>query len=271
VGKVPVKILAWEAADNPGAMPGTGISGAPAALSIGVFDGVHRGHQALIQRVVSQSASLGLVPWVVTFRQHPRGVLKGDSQGDIYSLEQKLDILESLGIFGTLLIDFSGNFSKIGGKAFIEELGKRLDPVFLAVGSNFRCGYRLDTDAAALRSITVGAGIRTEILHPVLEGRHPVSSSRIRAAVRAGDMAQAALLLGRKLRIDLRGIVPAGDGAVSVYDMGAARRILPPEGPYRVLVFGRDGTGEGEIKIDGGRIIVPCRPEEAVTEIEFGT
>ena len=263
-----MRILDWEDAGNSGA---GGTAGAPAALSIGVFDGVHRGHQALIQRVVSQSVSLGLVPWVVTFRQHPRGVLKGDSQGDIYSLEQKLDIMESLGISGALLIDFSGNFSKLGGRVFVGELEKRLNPVFLAVGSNFRCGYRLDTDAAALRNMTEGEGIRTEILHPVLEGRHPVSSSRIRAAVKAGDLAQAALLLGRKLRIDLRGIVPAGDGAVFVYDMGAVRRLLPPEGPYRVLVFGRYGAGEGEIRIDGGRIIVPYRREEAVTEIEFGT
>ena len=262
-----MRILDWEDTGNSGG----GTAGAPAALSIGVFDGVHRGHQALIRRVVSQSVSRGLVPWVVTFRRHPRAVLKGDSQGDIYSLEQKLDIIESLGIFGALLIDFSGNFSKMVGRVFLGELEKRLNPVFLAVGSDFRCGYRLDTDAAALRNMSEGEGIRTEILHPVLEGRHPVSSSRIRAAIRAGDLAQAALLLCRKLRIDLRGIVPAGDGAVSVYDMEAARRILPPEGPYRALVFGRDGAGEGEIKIDGGRIIVPYRREEAVTEIEFGT
>ncbi|MDR2158757.1 MAG: FAD synthetase family protein [Treponema sp.] len=256
-----MKILTWEDAGN---------SGAPAALSIGVFDGVHRGHQLLIQRVVSRTDA-GLVPWAVTFRQHPRTVLKGNHQGDIYSLRQKLDILESLGIFGALLIDFSGNFSKLGGRAFVEGLKKRLNPVFLAVGSNFRCGYRLDTDAAALRNMTAGEGIKTEILPPVREGRHPVSSSRIRAAIGAGDLAQAALLLGRRLRIDLRGLVPLKEGAVSVYDLGAVRRILPPDGVYQVLVFGQGGAGEGEVKIDGGRIIVPYRREEAVTEIEFGT
>jgi riboflavin kinase/FMN adenylyltransferase len=269
-----VRILPWEeAAENSGGNstggPETGIDGTPAAISIGVFDGVHRGHQALIERVTSRGASLGLAPWVATFRQHPRRVLGGNYQGDIYSLEQKLEILESLGIYGALLIDFSGNFSKLGGRAFVGELKKRLNPVFLAVGSNFRCGYRLDTDAAALRSITGGEGIRTEILHPVPEGRHPASSSRIRAAIGAGDLAQAALLLGRRLRIDMRNIAPASSGAESVYDMEKAGRVLPPAGLYRVLLFGRGGGEEGEIKIGGGRIIVPRRPEEAVREIEF--
>jgi riboflavin kinase/FMN adenylyltransferase len=258
-----VKIIEWENAGDSGGE----ITGTPAALSIGVFDGVHRGHQALIQRVVS----CGPTPWVITFRQHPRGVLKGDHHGDIYSLKQKLEILESMGIFGALLIDFSGNFSKLNGRTFVEGFRKRLRPVFLAVGSNFRCGYRLDTDAAALRSMTEAEGIRTEILHPVLEGRHPVSSSRIRAAIRAGDLALAALLLGRSLRIDLRDIVPAAAGAGFVYDMRAARRVLPPDGLYHVAVSGRGGTGEAEIEINGGRIIVPRRREEAVTEIEFKT
>jgi riboflavin kinase/FMN adenylyltransferase len=269
-----VKILSWEAAGGSGgnSVGGstTGIAGRPAAISIGVFDGVHRGHQALIERITSRSASGGLAPWMVTFRQHPRSVLGGNYQGDIYSLEQKLEILESLGIYGALLIDFSGNFSKLGGRVFVEELRKRLNPVFLAVGSNFRCGYRLDTDAAALRSMTEGEGIRTEILHPVLEGRHPASSSRIRAAIGAGDLAQAALLLGRKLRIDMRNIVPAGSGAESVYDMEKAGRVLPPAGWYRVLLFGREEAEEEEIKIGDGRIVVPRRREEAVTEIEFG-
>lgn len=262
-----MRILSWEAAENSG---GYSAAGTPAAISIGVFDGVHRGHQALIERVTSRSASRGLAPWVVTFRRHPRSVLRGDYRGDIYSLEQKLEILESLGIYGALLIDFSGNFSRLGGRAFVEKLKKRLNPVFLAVGSNFRCGYRLDTDAAALRNMAERNGIRTEILYPVLEGRHPASSSRIRAAIGAGDLAQAALLLGRKLRIDMRHVVPADAGAESVYDMEGAGRLLPPAGRYRVLVFGRGGAEEGEIIIGGGRITIPRRREEAVTEIEFG-
>jgi riboflavin kinase/FMN adenylyltransferase len=265
-----VKIVTWEAAGTPGGHSGAEGAGMPAAISIGVFDGVHRGHQALIQKVVCRTDA-GSSPWVVTFRQHPRRVLKGNYQGDIYSLEQKLEILESLGIYGALLIDFSGNFSKLGGRAFVEELKKRLNPVFLAVGSNFRCGYRLDTDAAALRNIAEGEGIRTGILHPVFEGRHPVSSSRIRAAIGAGDLAQASLLLGRRLRIDVRGIVPASAGSGLVYGMEETGRILPPAGSYRVLIFGRGGAEEDEIKIGGGRIIVPGRRKEAVTEIEFRT
>jgi riboflavin kinase/FMN adenylyltransferase len=167
------------------------------AVTIGVFDGVHRGHQALIQRILAQD----LHSVVITFKQNPKKVLNAHNfAGDIYSLEEKLAIFEQMGVEETALIDFSGNFSKLSGREFVNLLKTRRAIRFLAVGSNFRCGYRLDTDAAALRNMAGKEDIRTELVCPVMEGRHSVSSSRIRAAIRAGDLKGAELLLGRPYR-----------------------------------------------------------------------
>jgi riboflavin kinase/FMN adenylyltransferase len=178
-------------------------------------------------------------------------------------------VFETLGVKQAVLIDFSGNFSKITGREFVDllKIRRRLD--FLTIGANFRCGYRLDTDAAAIQAMNREAGIVTEVVSQVLEGGHPVSSSRIRRAILAGNLAEAAALLGRRLRIDLEGIPVVKTGTGVLYDAAAAGRIVPPAGPYPARVFQVDSAGlagssdskEGiktEISINNdGKILIP--------------
>jgi riboflavin kinase/FMN adenylyltransferase len=229
----------------------TGVS-----LSIGVFDGVHRGHQELIRRIVSRSSC----STVITFTQNPKRVLSPDTyHGDIFSLGQKLSVFESLGVRQTVLIDFSGEFSKLTGREFINLLKRRCRIEYVALGVNFRCGYRLDTGARTIRSLMSEDGIITDLVNPVMEGRHPVSSSRIRAAISSGDLSAAAALLGRNVRIDLSDIPALAAGENRLYDAASAFRILPPGGRYAALVYGAD-AGEGiaaEISIRDGKILVP--------------
>jgi riboflavin kinase/FMN adenylyltransferase len=226
------------------------------SLTIGVFDGVHRGHQELIRRIVSRSPG----STVVTFTRNPKQVLSPDTyHGDIFSLKQKLAVFESLGVSRTVLIDFSGDFSKLTGREFIGLLKRRCRIEYVALGTNFRCGHRLDTGAAAIRSWMNEDGVTTDLVRPVMEGRRPVSSSRIRAAVSRGDLSAAALLLGRTVRIDLSDIPARAAGEDLSYDAASAFRILPPEGRYRALLYGA-GALEGietEISIGDGRILVP--------------
>jgi riboflavin kinase/FMN adenylyltransferase len=226
------------------------------SLSIGVFDGVHRGHQELIRRIVSRSP----YSTVVTFRQNPKRVLSPDTyQGDIFSLRQKLAIFESLGISRTVLIDFSGNFSKLTGREFIQLLKRRCRIEYVALGVNFRCGYHLDTGPEDIRSLMSEDGIVADLVEPVMDGQRPVSSSRIRAAISAGDLSAAAALLGRPVRIDLSDIPARAVGEGFSYDAASAFRILPPAGRYTALVRGPDG-GEGiktGISIRDGVILVP--------------
>jgi len=184
---------------------GVGSGESPLALTIGVFDGVHRGHQSLILRICDSP----YVPTVITFRQNPQQILKPDAPtAEITNLGQKLRILEDLGVQLTVLIDFSIEFSKISGRVFIDLLLSR--PVqLIALGRNFRCGHRLDTGAEEIRSLAGGRSgvcdsedhspLEVWIAPPVMDEGQPVSSSRIRQALAAGRQAEAERLLGRPL------------------------------------------------------------------------
>jgi riboflavin kinase/FMN adenylyltransferase len=235
-------------------------SAMPSAMTIGVFDGVHRGHAALIRYV----AARGPNPTVVTFRENPKKILSPQSyEGDIFSLDQKLSALEGLGAVRVILIDFSEEFSRMNGWDFINSLEDRGGAVFLAVGSNFRCGYRHETGAELIKQRNALKGIPTEIVPPVLDKTGPVSSSRIRAAIGAGDLAGAGDLLGRRPELDLSGIAGlpfARDGKKGlVYDTVSLHRIMPADGTYPVFI-GPPEAAEGrpvEVVIEKGRVFVP--------------
>jgi len=172
------------------------------ALTIGVFDGVHLGHQALIRRICSPTTSSFLIPTVVTFKQNPLKILRpGSFAGDIYPLEKKIAVFEELGVRLTVLIDFSGDFCKMSGGGFIDLLlgspaGCR--PVkLIALGRDFRCGHGLDTGVEEIRDLAAAKGVETWVAEPVMDNGRPVSSSRIREALAAGRIAEAERLMGR--------------------------------------------------------------------------
>ena len=163
------------------------------SVTIGVFDGVHRGHQSLIERIVTHNANN--VPVVITFRQNHKTEKR--AQKDIQSFRQKIAVFESLGVKITLVIDFTESFMRMPGIEFLEILLKHGKPGFLAIGSGFRCGYRLDTDAEAIQKFFTSHDIPVEIVPQVLEGGTPISSSRIRDAIASGDFLLAEKMLGR--------------------------------------------------------------------------
>jgi len=182
--------------------------GKKTALSVGVFDGLHRGHQALIARIFAKAPVL--LPTVITFRQNPKALIWGKPVSgreaeekivDIIGFEEKMNLLESLGVALCVIIDFSEQFGKINGRAFFEALNRYLHPAYIVLGANFHCGYRRDTDAQDFKALAESSGVEAEIVPHVLEGGLPVSSSRIRSALNAGRTGEAALLLGRPIRV----------------------------------------------------------------------
>jgi riboflavin kinase/FMN adenylyltransferase len=232
-----MRILNWdELARIPQQGMGRNLSAEKTALTIGVFDGIHRGHRLLIEKIIQKYPEL--VPTVITFTQNPKEFLKRHEwKGDILSLNQKLTIFEGLGVGMVILIDFSEKFSKIIGKEFFEQLLRRLNPGFIAVGSNFRCGYRSDTDAAQLKAFFREKGIRVEVVPPVNEGVHPVSSSRVRAAIAAGELQHAAELLGRKVAVDLSDAGAESREGAWFFKTLSQRRLFPPPGDYPVRLY----------------------------------
>jgi hypothetical protein len=226
------------------------------AMTIGVFDGIHRGHQALLERVLSS----GLYPVVISFKRNPKFLLQPEiKERDIMGTAQKLRLFEQMGIGLTVMIDFSENFSKLGGKEFIELLKDRGYLRYLVIGSNFRCGYRHDTDAACIKAMNSAAGISTEVVESVMAGDERISSSRIRAAISAGKLVEAAALLGRRVEIDFTGLsaIPGPEGVY--FDLAVQNRIMPPSGQYPVLLFKEDSP-EGiaaEISVDRKGVFIP--------------
>jgi riboflavin kinase/FMN adenylyltransferase len=220
----------------------------PTAMTVGVFDAVHRGHRALIEAIVRT----GLNPTIITFKHNPKQMLRPHNfSGMLCSTPRRLMLFEQLGIIQTVMIDFSGNFSTLKGLEFIDYLiGRGLS--FLAVGAGFRCGYRLDTDDNALVAYTYSQGIHTEIVQPVMDENEAVSSSRIRTLIRQGDLSGAARLLGREPEIDLEGCsaYPEEDGIW----FNAAGRVLPPDGVYRLMVYHNGQLRPTELRIAGTKV-----------------
>jgi riboflavin kinase/FMN adenylyltransferase len=222
-----VKVLAW---DEPG---GFGREEGPLAAAVGVFDGLHLGHMRLIEEIFAQD---GLRKGVVTFRENPKKTLRPSAfHGDIFTLEQKLDRFSSLGLDVCVLIDFSGDFSKLAGRKFLSLLRDRGDLRFLAVGSDFRCGYRLDTGADEIKSYYADLGVESRLLEPVLWSGHPVSSSRIRKAVVDGRLDDARAMLGRDFELDMRGARRAGSSGSRLRLVPECEQVEPPPGEYEAM------------------------------------
>jgi len=242
------------------------------AMAIGVFDGVHLGHQALIEKIVRRGPN----PTLVTFRENPKKVLwrikgagaSGSYKGDLYSLKQKMEIFDSLGVKFLVLIDFSEEFSKLEGRVFLDLLGNKGKMVFLAIGDNFRCGFRQDTDAELARKVNEEKGIPTELVPPVYStGKGPVSSSLIRQAVLTGNLKLASELLGRNFSLDLSDVKPEHNESGYAYDLGSVRRIAPAAGRYSVLMFPYGKAGR--VFSEDGKIFLPVEAESLEFETDF--
>jgi hypothetical protein len=237
------------------------------AMTIGVFDGIHRGHRVLLERVLGS----GLPAAVVCFKRSPKFILRPETdEGDIMGPEQKLRLFRQMGITLALMIDFSKEFSILSGREFIDLLADRGNLRFMAIGGNFRCGYRHATDAAHIRKLNLDRGIPTELADPVTAGGERISSSRIRAAIASGGLVEASELLGRRVEIDFAGL-SAQPGAGGLYfDLASKNRVMPPPGSYSALLFGDSPQGrETEIAVDRKGVFIPPNGPGAVRRVEF--
>jgi len=237
------------------------LGGNPSAITVGVFDGVHRGHKALIEQVVSQEKHA--VPVVVCFRQSHYKEAIGDGweyPGDILTIRQKMAIFESLGVSLTIIIEFSDSFRRMSGVDFLRILQKHGKMKFMAVGSNFRCGYQLDTDALIIQKLNAGLDIHTCIVQPLAEGSQPISSSHIRGSIAQGRLNEANAMLGRPFTVDLFGASVSHTAGGAAYDIAGRGGILPPPGRYQVLLLEKDGDENAGkpvgIIIEDGSIII---------------
>ena len=187
--------------------------------TIGVFDGVHRGHQALIGRAVELAAQRGLPSVLVTFDPHPAEVVRpGSHPAQLTTLRRKAELVEQLGIDTFCVLPFTSEFSKLPPDEFVHEaLVERLHVASVVVGANFTFGYHAVGDVELLRTLGHRFGFVTEDTrlltvpgNDVPDDSVTFSSTYIRACIDAGDVVAAAAALGRPHRLE--GIVVRGDG-----------------------------------------------------------
>jgi riboflavin kinase / FMN adenylyltransferase len=233
-----MKVLSWEE------LRGGSLAGLPFAATIGVFDGLHIGHRELIARILGKE---GLSSLVLTFAENPKRILSPSTyHGELSTLDQKLDLLESMGADSCALIDFSGDFSKLPGRHFLSMLRESGEFRFFAVGSEFRCGRGLDTDAEDIGLFCEGHSIGFESIKAVHWAGQPVSSSRIRRAVIEGRLEDAASMLGRPYEIDLRDSGRFSSGGAKPEGL----QLSPPPGAYEAALVHAASSGEPERTIE---------------------
>ncbi len=222
------------------------------AVTIGAFDGVHRGHRAVIASVREVARQRGLQTAVVTFDRHPASVVRPESAPLLLTdLDQKLELLEDCGVDLVYVVHFDAERATESAEDFVTEvLSSALDARLVAVGEDFHFGHRRAGNVALLR--TMGAELGFEVVGHELVGlgadsaiEGPVSSTRIRRALTDGDLESANAMLGRPHEV--RGVVGHGDARARDLGFRTANVAvpeavcLPADGIYAGWYFTPDG------------------------------
>jgi riboflavin kinase/FMN adenylyltransferase len=183
----------------------------PNAITIGNFDGVHLGHQAMLARLTARAAAVGGLPTVLTFEPHPREIFTPDAAPTrLTSLREKLEILKGLGVGHVHVCRFSKAFAALSPEEFVQRiLVDGLKARYVLVGDDFRFGARRAGDFDMLMVYGEKYGFKAEAMHTVEAAGQRASSTAVREALAGGDMAGAAQLLGRPYSIS--GRVVGGD------------------------------------------------------------
>jgi riboflavin kinase/FMN adenylyltransferase len=207
------------------------------ALAVGNFDGVHRGHQALVALAVRDARAAGGTSVVLTFDPHPSRVLSPDrAPASLMTLDQKAEILSGLGVDRLAVLPFTVELSRREPEDFAREVLQRaLGARVVVVGSSFRFGRDRAGDLATLRRLGDELGFRVHGLRPVIARGGPISSTRIREALSRGAVDAARDFLGRRFFVD--GVVVKGEGrgrliGIPTANLQVLNEMIPGGGVY---------------------------------------
>lgn len=213
-------------------------------VTVGTFDGVHRGHQAVLGYVRAQAQQRGGKSTVLSFDPHPREVLRGEPVPLLTTIEERVALLEALGIDRFIVLPFTPALAAMSAEDFVAQvLVERIGLQAVCVGYDHTFGRNREGNVALLETLGPRYGFAVDVIPPQVVGDRTVSSTLIRQLLlRDGAVEQAALLLGRPY--SLQAIVVHGDGRGRLLGFPTAnlhvahpRKIIPRNGVYAVRVW----------------------------------
>ncbi len=227
----------------------------------GNFDGVHRGHQALFARARAEAEARGLVLAALTFDPHPRTVLGNAPPALLTTTARRVELIARLGVEHIFIRRFDRTFAGWSAERFVEDLVVRtLRARVVIAGNNFRFGAKRAGDDALLAALGPKLGFEAFTLEATDE-KGPLSSSRARTALLAGDVREAAHVLGRPHSVE--GVVEAGAQlgrtiGFRTANLGDVRELVPPDGVYAVAVD--RASGDAPRAVATGVMNIGVRP-----------
>ncbi|HSW95595.1 MAG TPA: bifunctional riboflavin kinase/FAD synthetase [Patescibacteria group bacterium] len=219
----------------------TGWPKGPLHLAVGVFDGVHLGHQALIRGLVGGAQAAGATPVAATFDPLPAQVLAQDPpQSTLADAPERAALLEHAGARAVIVFTFDKAFSQQSAEAFIKRVTTAGDVQRIVVGPDFQFGHGREGAVPALRTLGERHGFAVTVVEPIALGGAVVSSTRIRQALREGDLITAQALLGRPYSVT--GTIVRGEqrgralGFPTINVAPPPDKLLPHDGIYATWV-----------------------------------
>ncbi len=180
------------------------------ALTIGVFDGVHPGHQHLIRSMKEKADEKGLLSGVITFGWHPKALLAPQTELPyLTSLEERIELIKDLGIDHVIVLSFTEELAQYSAHDFLSLLTEHLKLKALVIGPDFALGKGREGDAGLIKSLGDEMGFSVDVVSPIQVGNQVVSSTAIRRSLKEGIVRNITALLGR--RFMLHGTVVHGD------------------------------------------------------------
>ena len=226
-------------------------------VTVGTFDGVHRGHRDVVDRLAARAASLGLRSVLVTFEPHPLEVVNPAAAPQLLTVgEEKREVLAESGIDYLAVVPFTRTLASYGAEEFVTRvLRERFHMEYLLMGYDHGFGRNREGDVEVLQSLGARDGFRVEVIPPVSVGDgRPISSTSIRRAIAGGDLERAAYALGRPYSLGGR-VVPGeargrglGFPTINLAPPNA-RKLLPPQGVYAVRVQTPGGAHGGMLNL----------------------
>ena len=214
----------------------------PTVVTVGNFDGIHSGQLLVLERVRERADAIGATAVVVTFEPHPLVVLRPQRHPQrITTPEQKQELIRLLGMDLMAIIDFTPEFSTTPATWFVEDLlHRRLGAAEIYIGSDFAFGHERGGNLDLLRSMAGRLGFQVEGIPELNSDGSAISSTRIRQAVREGEVSRAAQMLGRPFAIT--GVVVRGEGKGRVHgwptlNVQTDHELLPADGVYAAQVW----------------------------------